>query len=81
MFDCRGCRAKDDEIKRLGDELARMHAQLDVALRRAFEVASPGVERRVDPPRPREAREKPQLRRVPTLPGYEPEYEPVRELS
>lgn len=47
MFKCRGCEAKDEEIRHLLALLDKAQAATEKAQARVVEIASPGAERRV----------------------------------
>jgi hypothetical protein len=74
---CRGCQAKDEEIRHLLALLTQAQDAANRAQGRLAEIASPGAERRmvVALSRPkREAPERPSPpKRLATFPGYPPE--------
>jgi len=69
VFDCAACKAKDDEIKWLRNEL-------EIERRTRSEIEKPGITRTVEPDalHAREPFEPPPPKPVskPTFPGYEP---------
>lgn len=70
LFGCRACAAKDEEIRWLRHEL-------EVERRAMVEMAKPGLSHVVEPevgPKRVEIpkKEKPERKRQPTMPGYEP---------
>jgi hypothetical protein len=85
MFECRACAAKSEEIKHLLAELNQRAKEAELLQKRLIELAEPGVNRRLIPPRPHE--EKPEFlgpavpggmnfpgyERPPAKPGYEVE--------
>jgi hypothetical protein len=86
LFACRGCAAKDEEIKHLLWELDKLHASLQKTVDRAVEVQSPGAVARAERGAllaNDSAKATPKLprRRVQTLPGYEPEFQDEVEVT
>lgn len=83
LFSCRGCRAKDEEIKHLMWVIEGLQSAQTAAVNRISEIQSPGAVARASyvPPDPvRRDNAKPQRQRVQTLPGYEPEYQDDVEI-
>jgi hypothetical protein len=75
MFRCRGCTAKDEEIRHLLALLDKTQGAAENAQARLAEIASPGAERRrVDVPPGLRGIERagPSGRVAPAFPGYEP---------
>lgn len=83
LFGCRGCEARDAEIKHLMWVIEGLQSAQTAAINRISEIQSPGAVARASyvPPAPAERREaKPPRQRVQTLPGYEPEYQDDVEI-
>jgi len=73
LFGCRGCEGRDQEIRHLVAENERLHKLLDKAQGRICELASPGIETRLEPEK-RKVRELPRPKREPDrygFPGYD----------
>lgn len=83
LFSCRGCKAKDEEIKHLMWVIEQVQSAQNAAINRISEIQSPGAVARSSyvPPAPTERRDaRPGRQRVQTLPGYEPEYQDDVEI-
>ena len=82
MFECRACKAKDEEIDRLQVNVKDLLEMLEKAQARVMELAEPGVNRRLAPQRTEVAPEHAARFRVPPqFPGYEPRPETVIEVD
>jgi hypothetical protein len=85
LFRCRTCEAKDAEIDRLSKLVARMTSLVEDGQRRIAELAEPGINARLASvrrfeERPASARVVAR-ERIPTFPGYPPEYKEVVEVE
>lgn len=82
LFECRGCKAKDDEIKHLMWVIEGLQAAQRATVDRIAEIQSPGAAARASyvPPVRNEKAPPPPPRRVQTLPGYEPELQEEVEI-
>lgn len=77
LFGCKGCDAKDDEIKHLLAQIDHYQRMLDTQQKRILELAQPGATYRMEHagPRPVEPKADAALRGKPRhfMPGYEPD--------
>jgi len=82
MFECRACKAKDEEIAHLQANVKDLLEMLDKAQARVMELAEPGVNRRMAPQRTEVSREhRARFSVPPQFPGYEPRVEQVVEVD
>jgi|GEM_PF-2363357 len=51
-FKCQACEARREEIDHLRAELDALHRQNEILTKRLTELADPGIDRRLRPPRP-----------------------------
>jgi len=70
LFKCRGCQAKDDEIRHLLALLDKAQSAANTTQARLAEIASPGAERRIVPAFPVPPRSAGPPPPVPNFPGY-----------
>lgn len=51
FFSCAACEARTNEIDHLRVELTEKNKQIDTLIKRLTEIAEPGIDRRLQPPR------------------------------
>jgi len=80
---CEGCEARREEITHLRAELEQVHRQNETLTKRLTEIADPGIDRRLRPPRPIDpAKVVPPSVPLPQYPGYErPPGKPAIEVE
>jgi len=70
LFKCRGCQAKDDEIRHLLALLDKAQSAANMTQARLAEIASPGAERRIAAPAPVPPHSAGPAPNAPSFPGY-----------
>ena len=84
MFECKGCKAKDEEIAHLRANIDSLLGMLEKAQARITELAEPGINRRMNPPPPSAGWRMPPPQGVrvhPQYPGYEARMEQQFEIT
>ena len=83
-FKCRGCEARDQEIRHLLAELDRLHGFLETSQKRLTELADPGINARLTPRAPASRQVPIQMKTAVNFPGYErprPQAQPEIEIK
>lgn len=82
MFECKGCKAKDEEIAHLQANVAKLLEMVEKSSAKVMELAEPGVNRRMQPqPQAPGGPPTPRYAVPPQYPGYEPRVETVFEVD